>query len=72
MIDEIIPVTNEDAIQTARNLSTQEGILAGYSGGANVWAAIGLSKREENRNKLIVTILPDCGDHYLSSELYKL
>ena len=72
LIDEIIPVTNEDAIQTARNLSTQEGILAGYSGGANVWAAIGLSKREENRNKLIVTILPDCGDHYLSSELYKL
>ncbi len=70
LIDEIIPVKNEDAIKTARNLSTKEGILAGFSGGANVFAAIELSKRIENKGKLIVTILPDCGDRYLSSELY--
>lgn len=70
IIDEIIPVTNEAAIDTARNLSKKEGILAGFSGGANVWAAIELSKREENKGKLIVAILPDCGERYLSSELY--
>lgn len=69
-VDEIIPVTNEDSINTARNLSTKEGILAGFSGGANVWAAIELSKRKENKGKLIVAILPDCGERYLSSELY--
>ncbi|MBO6180363.1 cysteine synthase A [bacterium] len=69
-IDEIFPVKNEDAIDAARKLSTQEGILAGFSGGANVFASIELSKRPENKGKLIVTILPDCGDRYLSSELY--
>lgn len=70
IIDEIIPVKNEDAIETARNLTTKEGILSGFSGGANVWAAIELSKRIENKGKLIVAILPDCGERYLSSELY--
>lgn len=72
VIDEIIPVKNEDAIETARNLSQKEGILAGFSGGANIWAAIELSKREENKDKLIVAILPDCGERYLSSELYSI
>lgn len=71
-IDEIIPVRNEDAIETARNLSQKEGILAGFSGGANIWAAIELSKREENKDKLIAAILPDCGERYLSSELYSI
>lgn len=71
VVDEIIPVTNENAMDTARKLSSKEGILAGISGGASVWAAIELSKREENRGKLIVAILPDCGERYLSSELYK-
>ncbi len=70
LIDEIIPVKNEDAIETARNLGTKEGILAGFSGGANVFASIELSKRPENKGKLIVTVLPDSGDRYLSSELY--
>lgn len=70
LVDEIIPVTNENSIVTARELSTKEGILSGFSGGANVWAAIELSKREENKGKLIVAILPDCGERYLSSELY--
>lgn len=70
LIDEIIPVRNEDAIDTARKLSSKEGILSGFSGGANVFVAVELSKRPENRDKLIVTLLPDCGDRYLSSELY--
>lgn len=69
-VDQIIPVKNEDAILTARNLTTKEGILAGFSGGANVWAAIKLSQKEENKDKLIIAILPDCGERYLSSELY--
>lgn len=72
VIDEIIPVKNEDSIATARNLSEKEGILSGFSGGANVWAAIELSKRPENKGKLIVAILPDCGERYLSSELYNI
>lgn len=70
LIDEIIPVKNEDAIQTARDLTSKEGILAGFSGGANVWAAAELSKRPENKGKLIVTVIPDCGERYLSSVLY--
>lgn len=70
LIDEIIPVKNEDSIEIAKLLSTKEGILAGFSGGANVWAAIELSKREENKGKLILAIIPDCGERYLSSELY--
>ena len=72
LIDEIIPVKNEDAIETASNLGTKEGILAGFSGGANVYAALELSKRPVNKGKLIVTVLPDCGDRYLSSELYNI
>ena len=70
LIDEIIPVKNENSIEIAKLLSTKEGILAGFSGGANVWAAIELSKREENKGKLILAIIPDCGERYLSSELY--
>lgn len=72
LIDEIISVKNEDAIETARNLGTKEGLLSGFSGGANVYAAIELSKRPEHKGKLIVTVLPDCGDRYLSSELYSV
>lgn len=70
VVDEIIPVKDEDSIMIARNLSSKEGILSGFSGGANVWAAIELSKRKINKGKLIVAILPDCGERYLSSELY--
>ena len=69
-IDEIIPVKNEDAIETARKLTQKEGIFAGFSGGASTYAGLELSKREENKDKLIVAILPDCGERYLSSELY--
>jgi cysteine synthase A len=70
VIDEIIPVTNEDAIDTAKILPKTEGILSGISGGANVWASIELSKRPENKGKKIVTIIPDCGDHYLSCGIF--
>lgn len=70
LIDEIIPVKNEDAIETAKLLPQKEGILAGISGGANMWAAIELSKRPENKGKTIVTIIPDCCDHYLSCGIF--
>lgn len=71
VVDEIIPVKNEDAIEMARNLASKEGILAGISGGANVFAAVELSKRPENKGKLIVTVLPDSGERYLSSGLFE-
>ncbi len=71
VVDEIFPVKNDDAIETARNLASKEGILAGISGGANVFAAIELAKRPENKGKLIVTILPDSGERYLSSGLFE-
>lgn len=70
LVDEVVPVKNEDAIKTARLLGTREGILSGFSGGANVYASIEISKRIENKGKTIVTVLPDCGERYLSSELY--
>ena len=68
--DEIIPVTDEDAMDMARKLAAQEGILSGISSGAALWAANELSKRPENKGKLIVVILPDSGERYLSSELF--
>lgn len=71
IIDEIIPVSNDDAINTARELAAKEGILSGISSGAAMWAANEISKREENIGKVIVVIFPDSGERYLSSELYK-
>ncbi len=70
VIDEIIPVKDEDAMITARRLATEEGMLSGISCGANVFAAIELSQRPENKGKLIVVILPDFGERYLSSGLF--
>ncbi len=70
LVDEIIPVSNEDAMETARKLAALEGILCGISSGAAMYAAIQLSKRTENKGKLIVVILPDSGERYLSSELF--
>jgi cysteine synthase A len=69
VIDEIIQVTNEDAFQTARRLAREEGILCGISSGAAAWAALEISKRTENQGKLIVVILPDTGERYLSTPL---
>ena len=70
LVDEIIAVKDEDAISMTQSLPKSEGILSGISGGANVWAAVELSKREENKGKTIVTIIPDCGDHYLSCGIF--
>ncbi|MCK4423022.1 MAG: cysteine synthase A [Candidatus Omnitrophica bacterium] len=70
-IDEIIQVTNEDAAKTTRRLAKEEGVFAGISSGAAVWAAVEVGKRKENQGKLIVVILPDTGERYLSTELFK-
>ena len=68
--DEVIPVANEDAMETARQMGYQEGVLVGISSGAALWAAIELAKRPENKGKNIVVLLPDSGDRYLSTALY--
>lgn len=67
LIDEIIKVSNEDAAQYTKRLALEEGILAGISSGAAVFAALQVAKREENRGKMIVVILPDTGERYLST-----
>lgn len=69
--DEIIDVGFEDAIRVARELGTDEGILGGISAGANVWAALELGKRPENAGKLIVVIIPDFGERYISTPLFE-
>ena len=70
LVDEIIPVKDDDAISVTRLLPVEEGILSGISGAANVWAAVEISKREESSGKNIVTVIPDCGDHYLSCGIF--
>ncbi|MEI7935679.1 MAG: cysteine synthase A [Verrucomicrobiota bacterium] len=69
IVDEVITVSNEDAFATARRLALEEGILAGISTGANVWAAIQAARRPENKGKLIVTIGCSTGERYLSTPL---
>jgi cysteine synthase A len=69
--DEIICVKNEDAIETAKQLAAKEGILAGISSGANVFAALQVAKRKENKGKVIVTIICDTGERYISTELFQ-
>ena len=68
--DEIIPVENEDAFATGRELARREGLLVGISSGAAVWAAAQLAKRPENQGKRIVVLLPDTGDRYLSTPMF--
>ncbi len=70
VIDEVIPVQNDDAIRTSRELAKQEGLLVGISSGAAVYAATELAKRPENEGKTIVALLPDTGERYLSTILY--
>ena len=68
--DEIIAVGNEDAFDTGRTLARKEGLLVGTSSGAAVWAATELAKRPENRGKIIVALLPDTGERYLSTPMF--
>jgi cysteine synthase len=70
VIDEVIPVTDDDAIDTAHRAAAREGILAGISCGAALWAAIEVGKRPENQGKRIVTILPDSGERYISAPFF--
>ena len=71
LVDEIIKVTNEDAGIMARRLAKEEGILAGISSGAATWAALEVAGRQENEGKLIVVVLPDTGERYLSTWLFQ-
>jgi cysteine synthase A len=72
LLDEVIRVTYEDAVGTARRLAQEEGILPGISGGAAVWGALQVAVREEYHGKIIVAILPDTGERYLSTDLYEV
>lgn len=71
IIDEVIRVTNDNAGETARRLARLEGILAGISCGASLWAALEVAKRRENKGKVIVVILPDTGERYLTTWLFQ-
>ena len=70
VVDKVLTVSNDDAIRTGRKLASQEGLLAGISSGAAIYATLQLAQREENRGKQIVVILPDTGERYLSTLLY--
>jgi len=70
IIDRVIKVTNDSAFETARRLTKEEGIFCGISSGAAMWAALKIAKEEEFKGKLIVVIIPDLGDRYLSTELF--
>jgi len=71
VIDEIITVSNEDALVTGRRLAREEGVLAGISSGAATCAALQIARRPENIGKLIVVILPDTGERYLTTGLFQ-
>ena len=71
LVDEIFKVTDDQAIETARQLAKKEGILVGISSGAAMYAALEVAKRAENKDKLIVVILPDTGERYLSTVLFQ-
>jgi len=68
--DEVIRVKNDDAMNTARRMATEDGLLVGISSGAATWAAMEVGKRPENKGKLIVVIIPSFGERYLSTPLY--
>ena len=70
-LDEVIPVTDEAAMETARNYAASQGVLVGISSGAALWAALEVAKRPENAGKTIVVLMPDSGERYLSTGLYE-
>lgn len=70
LVDEVVQVNDDDAMETARQLAKQEGLMCGISCGAAAWAAVQVAKRPENAGKLIVVILPDIGERYLSTKLF--
>jgi cysteine synthase A len=70
VIDEIVPVTDEDAIETTRTLAAREGVLAGISAGAAVWAALQIAARPETSGKRIVVVIPDSGERYISAPFF--
>jgi cysteine synthase A len=70
LIDEVVAVSDLDAVSTARELSAKEGLLVGISSGACMWAAINIAKREEFSDKMIVALLPDTGERYLSTWMF--
>ena len=71
IIDEVVKVSNDDAFSTARRLAREEGILCGISSGAAVWAALEIAKKPGNKGKLIVALLPDTGERYLTTPLFE-
>jgi cysteine synthase A len=70
LVDEVVKVSNENAGVMARRLAKEEGVLAGLSSGAAVWAAIEVAKRQESKGKMIVVILPDTGERYISTWMF--
>ena len=70
LIDEIVPVSDEDAMDVARRMASKEGILCGISSGAAMWAALQLARRPESKGKTVVVIIPSCGERYLSTQLF--
>ena len=70
IIDEVVKVDDEDAMETARQMAKREGLMCGISCGAAAWGALQVARRSENAGKLVVVVLPDLGERYLSTRLF--